>query len=66
MLRYSLQGAYCNKNPVMQYWYPCNDETELHANKTFYRGCYFGRGPLQVITIIVGGQVGKNTERPTD
>ncbi|KAF8382619.1 hypothetical protein PRIPAC_71761 [Pristionchus pacificus] len=42
------EGAYCNRNPVMQYWFPCNDEEEHHANKTFHRGCYFGRGPLQL------------------
>ncbi|GMT09273.1 hypothetical protein PFISCL1PPCAC_570, partial [Pristionchus fissidentatus] len=42
------EGGYCNKNPVMQYWYPCNEGAETHAKQPFQRGCYFGRGPLQL------------------
>ncbi|CAJ0579282.1 unnamed protein product, partial [Mesorhabditis spiculigera] len=42
-------GRYCKKGePVTDYWFPCNDEEETHTNKTFNRGCYFGRGPLQL------------------
>ncbi|PAV89090.1 hypothetical protein WR25_20509 [Diploscapter pachys] len=41
-------GKYCKHETVLDMWYPCNETTELHANVTFYRGCYFGRGALQL------------------
>uniref|UniRef100_A0A1I7XP61 Transmembrane protein n=1 Tax=Heterorhabditis bacteriophora TaxID=37862 RepID=A0A1I7XP61_HETBA len=38
------------KDPLLDFWYPCNGDTEVHTNITYYKGCYFGRGALQVIT----------------
>ncbi|CAI4223648.1 unnamed protein product [Auanema sp. JU1783] len=42
------EARYCKEDPLLQYWYPCNQQTESHSNQTFYKGCYFGRGPLQL------------------
>lgn len=49
------EGRYCAQTVENDYWYPCNewnlpsDET----NTTIYKGCYFGRGPLQVGLIFI-------------
>uniref|UniRef100_A0A0N4ZQW2 Glyco_hydro_19_cat domain-containing protein n=1 Tax=Parastrongyloides trichosuri TaxID=131310 RepID=A0A0N4ZQW2_PARTI len=41
-------GRYCSKTPESQFWYPCNDEKKIFENVTMNKGCYFGRGPLQL------------------
>lgn len=41
-------ARYCKSDPVIDFWSKCNEETEVHANVTYYKGCYFGRGALQV------------------
>uniref|UniRef100_A0A0N5ABC8 Glyco_hydro_19_cat domain-containing protein n=1 Tax=Syphacia muris TaxID=451379 RepID=A0A0N5ABC8_9BILA len=41
-------GKYCAQNPELNFWYPCNKNSQLTGNKTRYEGCYFGRGPLQL------------------
>lgn len=37
-------GLYCRQNTELNFWYPCSNET----SGTFFTGCYFGRGPLQL------------------
>ncbi|EYC01695.1 hypothetical protein Y032_0105g3693 [Ancylostoma ceylanicum] len=44
------EGQYCEKDAVLNFWYPCNGDVETHANTTYKKGCYFGRGALQVMT----------------
>ncbi|VDO73317.1 unnamed protein product [Haemonchus placei] len=42
------EGRYCKRGIELDYWSPCNESTEIHAGQTYHRGCYFGRGALQV------------------
>ncbi|VDL84447.1 unnamed protein product [Nippostrongylus brasiliensis] len=42
------EGRYCKKSSELDFWSPCNNGTETHGGQTYYRGCYFGRGALQL------------------
>ncbi|KHJ95882.1 chitinase class I [Oesophagostomum dentatum] len=42
------EGRYCKKDSILDFWYPCSGTTETHSNNTYYKGCYFGRGALQL------------------
>ncbi|KIH51743.1 chitinase class I [Ancylostoma duodenale] len=42
------EGQYCKKDAILNFWYPCNGDEETHANTTYKKGCYFGRGALQL------------------
>ncbi|KAK0412181.1 hypothetical protein QR680_006076 [Steinernema hermaphroditum] len=42
------RGRYCSSNKEIDFWYPCADKHEDEGNSTIYKGCYFGRGPLQL------------------
>ncbi|VDO81824.1 unnamed protein product [Heligmosomoides polygyrus] len=42
------EGRYCKRGAELDFWSPCADGTETHAGRTYYRGCYFGRGALQL------------------
>ncbi|VDM80548.1 unnamed protein product [Strongylus vulgaris] len=42
------EGRYCKNDPILNFWYPCNGTIEMHSNVTYYKGCYFGRGALQL------------------
>ncbi|ETN75531.1 chitinase class I [Necator americanus] len=42
------EGQYCKKDAVLDFWYPCNETVETHAGNTYHKGCYFGRGALQL------------------
>uniref|UniRef100_A0A5S6R5T0 Glycoside hydrolase family 19 catalytic domain-containing protein n=1 Tax=Trichuris muris TaxID=70415 RepID=A0A5S6R5T0_TRIMR len=37
-------GRYCISNDELDYFYPCNNDT----SGQFYKGCYFGRGAIQL------------------
>ncbi|KAK6058978.1 chitinase class I, partial [Cooperia oncophora] len=42
------EGRYCKRGIELDFWSPCNESTEIHAGQTYHRGCYFGRGALQL------------------
>lgn len=37
-------GRYCASNPIYDFAYPCNQG----KNGSYYKGCYFGRGAIQI------------------
>ncbi|KFD47603.1 hypothetical protein M513_11522 [Trichuris suis] len=47
-------GKYCVSNAEQDYFYPCNQE----KSKYYYKGCYFGRGPIQLSYNFNYGQFG--------
>ncbi|UMM36045.1 hypothetical protein L5515_008379 [Caenorhabditis briggsae] len=42
------EGRYCKSDPMLDFWYPCNSDIESYADQDYHKGCYFGRGALQL------------------
>ncbi|EGT47131.1 hypothetical protein CAEBREN_24989 [Caenorhabditis brenneri] len=42
------EGQYCKDDPILNFWYPCNSDFESHSDQDYHKGCYFGRGALQL------------------
>uniref|UniRef100_A0A0N4ZTQ8 Glyco_hydro_19_cat domain-containing protein n=1 Tax=Parastrongyloides trichosuri TaxID=131310 RepID=A0A0N4ZTQ8_PARTI len=43
----NLGGKYCTDTNELNYFYPCNKDT-LKNDTQFFKGCYFGRGAIQI------------------
>ncbi|CEF62102.1 Glycoside hydrolase, family 19, catalytic domain and Lysozyme-like domain-containing protein [Strongyloides ratti] len=41
-------GKYCSETPDSKFWYPCNKKKKIIDGVRMNKGCYFGRGPLQL------------------
>uniref|UniRef100_A0A0N5B6V3 Glyco_hydro_19_cat domain-containing protein n=1 Tax=Strongyloides papillosus TaxID=174720 RepID=A0A0N5B6V3_STREA len=42
-------GRYCADTSELSYFFPCNyDKDDLHKNVQYFKGCYFGRGSIQI------------------
>uniref|UniRef100_A0A0K0ET67 Glyco_hydro_19_cat domain-containing protein n=1 Tax=Strongyloides stercoralis TaxID=6248 RepID=A0A0K0ET67_STRER len=42
-------GRYCSNTPQSNYFYPCNTKKAQFKNDIqYYKGCYFGRGAIQI------------------
>ncbi|CEF62255.1 Glycoside hydrolase, family 19, catalytic domain and Lysozyme-like domain-containing protein [Strongyloides ratti] len=42
-------GKYCTDTPELNYFYPCNEEKVDGLNYIqYFKGCYFGRGAIQI------------------
>ncbi|TKR87622.1 hypothetical protein L596_011992 [Steinernema carpocapsae] len=44
----SAKGRYCSSNKENDFWFPCADSEDIEARNLTFKGCYFGRGPLQL------------------
>uniref|UniRef100_A0A0K0FP02 Glyco_hydro_19_cat domain-containing protein n=1 Tax=Strongyloides venezuelensis TaxID=75913 RepID=A0A0K0FP02_STRVS len=42
------KGRYCSETPDSKFWYPCNKMKRTIDGVEMNKGCYFGRGPLQL------------------
>ncbi|CDW56696.1 Glyco hydro 19 domain containing protein [Trichuris trichiura] len=49
-------GKYCVSNAEQNYFYPCNEQKFKYY---YYKGCYFGRGPIQLSYNFNYGQFGE-------
>ncbi|PIC23838.1 hypothetical protein B9Z55_017394 [Caenorhabditis nigoni] len=43
----SSAGQYCTDSPLISYFYPCSNQTSGNPAAP-YKGCYFGRGAIQI------------------
>uniref|UniRef100_A0AC35TVQ4 Glyco_hydro_19_cat domain-containing protein n=1 Tax=Rhabditophanes sp. KR3021 TaxID=114890 RepID=A0AC35TVQ4_9BILA len=42
------KGRYCSETAEAKFWSRCNGQNVTIAGEQLYKGCYFGRGPLQL------------------
>lgn len=44
----TFSGRYCDEGTDNKFFYPCANNTEEGGDETWYKGCYFGRGAIQL------------------